>query len=195
VYDPNSPFGAAIDDAVLGVRTDLNLTSTLKCEDCHYGTAGAKLNGHGTANARYMLRDKDGNDTLATGTNINCYRCHNPTPSNSIFEDHNQTSNHMDDSRNLFGLSCLNCHGGGTWGGIHGVDAQVTDDEGGGSYNPNVFTYGASLDLITNWTSWAKNGVTCSAIDVDSKLSNCTQHSSKNYQRLFTSAARDYRNP
>jgi predicted CXXCH cytochrome family protein len=194
VYDPNAPFGSVIDDAIQGVRTDLNWTSTLNCEDCHYGTAGAKLNGHGTQNARYMLRDKDGGDTLATAANVICYRCHNPSDGISIYPDHDN-SQHIDDSRNLYGISCLNCHGGGTWGGIHGVNDPVTDDEGGGSYNPNVFTYGASLDLMTNWTSWANNGVTCSAIDVDSKLSDCTQHSSKNWKRLQTSAARDYRDP
>ena len=80
-------------------------------------------------------------------------------------------------------------------GGIHGVDATVTDDDGGGTYNPNVFTFGSGLDLISNWTSWAKNGVTCSATANPTLLSNCTQHGSQRYQRIGGTPNRTYRNP
>ena len=75
-YSSATPFGSAVDNAIQGERTDLAWNSTLNCEDCHYGTATTMLSGHGTANARYMLRDLNGNDVLATGGNINCYRCH-----------------------------------------------------------------------------------------------------------------------
>jgi hypothetical protein len=84
---------------------------------------------------------------------------------------------------NLFGVWCLSCHGGGTFGGIHGVDDPVTDDDGGGSYNPNVFTYGSGLDLINNWDDFTNSGVTCSTPNSNSLLSSCTQHGSKAYGR------------
>jgi hypothetical protein len=150
--------------------------------------------GHGTANARYFLRDLGGNDTLATVGNVNCFRCHNPSDAVSVYPEHDKGA-HIDDSLTLFGIYCLNCHGGGTWGGVHGVDAPVVDDDGGGSYNPNVFTYGSSLDLISNWTSWAKNGVSCSTVNVSTRLNNCTQHGSRNWERIGGSPTRTYRNP
>jgi hypothetical protein len=84
---------------------------------------------------------------------------------------------------NLFGTACLDCHGGGEWGGIHGVDATVTDDDGGGSYNPNVFTYGSGLDLISNWTDWTDGGVSCSTVTNPTQINDCTQHGSQSYGR------------
>jgi hypothetical protein len=84
---------------------------------------------------------------------------------------------HIDDTLTLFGISCLNCHGGAEFGGIHGVDGLVTDDDGGGSYEPNVFTWGSSLDLISSWASGA--AVTCSARADSTLLNDCTQHGSK----------------
>jgi hypothetical protein len=133
-----------------------------------------------------MLRDKAGEDTLpapsGTGNqNVNCFRCHISTgdPASyddtlSAYSDHN-TGQHIDDTRNLFGISCLNCHGGGEFGAIHGVSGLVTDDDGGGSYNPNVFTWGSALDLMSNWTS--PGSLSCSTRSDFTLLSNCTQHS------------------
>jgi len=193
-YGSAAPFGSQVDNAIRGVRTDLAWNSVIACEDCHYGTAAAGLNGHGTANARYMLRNSNGGDTLATGTTILCFRCHNPSDTTSVYPEHDR-SNHIDDSLNLYGISCLNCHGGGEFGGIHGVDAPVTDDDGGGTYNPNVFTYGSGLDLITNWTNWANRGVSCSAKASPTLLSDCTQHSSQSFDRIGTNPTRTYRNP
>jgi hypothetical protein len=182
------PFGSNVDNAIQGVRTDLAWNSVIDCEDCHYGTATNKLQAHGTLNARYMLRDKDGNDTLPTPSssgnlNVNCFRCHISTgdPNTydetlSAYTEHVQGS-HIDDTLTLFGISCLNCHGGAEFGGIHGVDGLVTDDDGGGSYEPNVFTWGSSLDLISSWASGA--AVTCSARADSTLLNDCTQHGSK----------------
>jgi len=196
-YGSAAPFGSSVDNAIQGAtggRADLAWNSQLNCEDCHYGTGTTMLSGHGTANARYFLRDLSGNDTLATAGTVNCYRCHDPSDSVSVYPEHDKGA-HIDDSLNLFGVSCLNCHGGGTWGGVHGVDDPVTDDDGGGSYNPNVFTYGAGLDLISNWTNWAKNGVSCSSPNSFSKLNNCDHHTSTNWERIGTSPTRTYRNP
>jgi predicted CXXCH cytochrome family protein len=193
-YGSPTPFGSSVDNAIQGVRIDLAWDSTLNCEDCHYGTATTMLSGHGTANARYFLRDLNGNDTLATGSNANCFRCHNPSDSVSVFPEHDK-GNHVDDSLTIHGIWCLSCHGGGTWGGIHGVDAPVTDDDGGGSYNPNVFTYGSSLDLMSNWNDWTNNGVSCSTVTAPTRLTDCDQHGSRNWTRIGGAATRTYRNP
>jgi hypothetical protein len=187
-YGSAAPFGSNVDDAIQGVRTDLAWNSVIDCEDCHYGTATNKLQAHGTLNARYMLRDKDGDDTLPTPSssgnlNVNCFRCHISTgdpgtydETLSTYTEHVQGA-HIDDTLNLFGISCLNCHGGAEFGGIHGVDGLVTDDDGGGSYEPNAFTWGSSLDLISTWASGA--AVTCSARADSTLLNDCTQHGSK----------------
>ena len=143
--------GGALANQVFGTDANsdpITWESTLNCEDCHYGTATNKLQAHGTANARYLLRDKDGGDTDAAGLNVNCLRCHISTgdpasydESLSAFTEH-VVGQHVDDTLTLFGISCLNCHGGAEFGGIHGVDGLVTDDDGGGDYEPYVFTWG-----------------------------------------------------
>jgi hypothetical protein len=204
-YASAAPFGSNVDNAIQGQppdgRTDLAWNSTLDCEDCHYGSATNRLRGHGTANARYMLRDKAGNDTLPTPSssgnlNVNCFRCHIPTgdPDSyddtlSAYSDHNQGA-HINDTLNLFGISCLSCHGGAEFGAIHGVDGPVTDDDGGGSYNPNVFTWGSSLDLMSNWTPGGS--LSCSTRANPTLLSGCDQHGSRSWSRGET---RTYRAP
>jgi hypothetical protein len=182
--------GAPLDGAILGGWT---WTSTLACEDCHYGPAGTGLSGHGTANARYMLRDSSGNDTLASGANILCFACHNPSDAVSVYPEHDKAA-HIDDSLNLYGVSCLNCHGGGEWGGIHGQNEPVVEDEGRGTYNPNVFTYGAALDLISNWVGTQGTNVNCSAKakSIPYLLTDCTQHGQQSYNRGYD---RTYRAP
>jgi hypothetical protein len=182
------PFGAQVDLAIEGVRTDLDWNSVIDCEDCHIGPPDPKgavaLGGHGTPTARYMLRDNTGGEAATDpGTaGVVCLNCHDPAGGETLLDDH-YVSQHLTEP-NLFGIWCLSCHGGGTWGGIHGVDDPVTDDDGGGSYNPNVFTYGSGLDLINNWNDFTDGGVTCSTLDANSLLSSCTQHSSKTYGRL-----------
>jgi hypothetical protein len=205
-YSSAAPFGNAVDSAIQGVRTDLAWNSTLDCEDCHVTTDRlgypVGLAGHGSLNARYMLVDKDGNDTAATGANGVCYRCHNPSDTNSVFPDHDQ-GQHLLDSSNLFGIGCLNCHGGGIvggtqWGAVHGVSALdiVTDDSSLATYIPYVFTYGSGIDLMSNWVGTQGQTVTCSTSekrydDVD-LLNNCTNHSSKDWNRAF---GRSYAGP
>jgi hypothetical protein len=198
------PFGAQVNTAIEGVRTDLDWNSVIDCEDCHigppaWGGGSVVLGGHGTPNARYMLRDSSGAEPASppSATTVGCLRCHDPESGETLLDAHGNTS-HDNNPLNLFDLWCLNCHGGGEWGGIHGVDAPVTDDDGGGSYNPNVFTYGSGLDLINNWTDFTDNGVTCSNKASADLLSDCTQHSSKTYGREPSkddAAQRTYRLP
>jgi hypothetical protein len=207
------PFGSNVDSAIQGVRNDLNWGSTLDCEDCHYGEGSRPLNGHGTPLGRYMLRDKDGNDVARPVPmdntdllNTICFRCHiddaapiSGDPNNysltySAFDQHTQGS-HIDNTRNLFGISCLNCHGGGEFGGIHGVSGPVTDDDSATSYNPNVFTWGSGLDLVDDWTTGAA-GVTCSARAMDTLVGNCTQHTTNGTANWRDATqTRTYRDP
>jgi predicted CXXCH cytochrome family protein len=204
-----SPFGNEVDDSLQGFyptgRTDLDWTSTIECEDCHYGPATTQLSAHGTQNARYMLRDEAGNDTLGAGNTILCFRCHlegieayerlgkdDPRASDdiSVFPEHDKSA-HIDDSLTLFGISCLGCHAGGEYGGIHGYNIPVVDDDSGQSYDPNVFTYGSGLDWISNWTNTVGTAVTCSARGDRSLLNLCTQHGSQSYDRGFSRPYRD----
>ncbi len=183
-------FGTQVDASIEGVRTDLDWGSVIDCEDCHIGPPDPKgavaLSGHGTPNSRYMLRDSSGAEpaTQPSDATVICLRCHDPESGESLFEEHGNTS-HDNNPLNLFSIWCLNCHGGGTWGGIHGVDDPVTEGDAGlGTYDPNVFTYGSGLDLINNWTDFTDGGVTCSTNGSNDLLSSCTQHSgSKTYGR------------
>jgi hypothetical protein len=68
----------------------------------------------------------------------------------------------------------------------------VTDDDGAGSYDPNVFTYGAGLDYISNWTSWANRGVSCSSRNGATLLNSCDHHGSTEWGR---GESRTYRAP
>ena len=188
------PFGTEVNNAIQGVRTDLDWNSVIDCEDCHIGPpalggGSVVLSGHGTPTARYMLRDSSGNEQVTTPADdetLICRRCHDPDGflgvGNTLFGPHT-TGQHFQNDRNLYDIGCLSCHGGGEWGGIHGVDAQVTDDDGGGSYYPNVFTYGSGLDLINNWSDFTDKGVSCSAKGSADLLSSCTQHPSNTYGR------------
>jgi hypothetical protein len=195
------PFGSTVDNQIQGVRTDLDWNSVIDCEDCHYGSPTTMLSAHGTATARYMLRDQDGNEaaTFEPGSSSVCFSCHTPDDTTGVFTDHTGTTQHTQDALNIFSIYCLNCHGGGEFGGIHGVDAVVTDDDGGGSYNPNVFTYGSGLDLISNWSNWDARGVSCSTLANATALNSCTQHSSKDWDRNParepTTILRTYRAP
>jgi hypothetical protein len=199
-------------DLATAILSPWTWTSTLDCEDCHYGSP---LAGHGTSTARYMLRDLNGNEapTVVTDTTHVCYGCHDPLAQPTVYAPHGRTGDHQQGSRNLYGIGCLNCHGGGVWGGIHGVDEPVTDDDGGSNsisvclgagnpyacctgpgtgtcYTPNVFTYGAALDRIADWTPGV--AITCSTVGAPNRLTSCKQHGSRNEPRQYS---RPYRAP
>jgi hypothetical protein len=190
--------------AIQGVRTDLDWTSTLNCEDCHYGGATTKLNGHGTANSRYLLRNASGSDAIGdfASKTLICHRCHDPHVNATNFPAHmGQDGNHQTDDDNIYGIACMNCHGGGfpeeyldrgtpttfvtggiPWGAIHGVsdtEASIT------GVTPNLFHYGAALGNTTNWTSLGSPS--CGAIEAVTVMNNCTNHNGKG-----TSDAKSY---
>ncbi|HPR63302.1 MAG TPA: CxxxxCH/CxxCH domain-containing protein [Thermoanaerobaculia bacterium] len=119
----------------------------LHCSDCHLNESNA----HGSRNTFYMLSDSSGNDTAFanvgtdTSTDI-CSKCHNPAvygtgntdTGNSRVTAHNEAGSRCDnidqgdiaflgdDGGNNTQITCLGCHGGLSFGMIHGTN---------GSYN------------------------------------------------------------
>jgi len=109
----------------------------------------------------------------------------------------------MNDADNLYGISCLNCHGGGyveefldrgtpttfttggnEFGGIHGVDNTWAPTWYG--HEPKAFTYGAALGNIDDWTNLGSPS--CGAVSDPTMLSDCTNHSPnrKSYTRSYS---------
>jgi hypothetical protein len=199
--------------------------STLNCEDCHVDTdregVDVGLSGHGSLNARYMLKNASGLDAsgdFATLT-LNCFGCHNPrlpggTGILSNYPEHvGQDGNHMVDADNLYGIACLNCHGGGypdqyldgrgdpqaylpdgiPFGAIHGVPSAAQTPN---SHTPNTFTYGSALGNVTDWTDLGSPS--CGAIEPVTVMSNCNNHSgggTSDDQSYTRSYSRSYRAP
>jgi len=124
----------------LGV-TNVDDNSRLHCHDCHY------LNGHGTANAEYMLQNNVGADALHTASTYGCLKCHVTAYS----ADH-AGGNGSDfqagrtGSGNVMNMSCAACHncGGVGWGGIHGGNYRYTP---GGSPG---WTWNSTTATVTN---------------------------------------------
>ncbi len=126
-------------------------TSKMYCSDCHRST----LNAHGGVNAEYLLRACDGaaangcatsdtNDALGSFGlgNAVCYRCHPKTkyvnkgaggvhgPENAgdlteVFGPPYDSGTRNASKGTLFGLGCIHCHGGTTYGGIHGSGEAI----------------------------------------------------------------------
>jgi hypothetical protein len=196
--------------------------SRLNCEDCHVDTDREGVNvglvGHGSVNARYMLKDAYGADFVGIYDppvrTLNCFACHDPQASGgtgilSNYPKHvGRDGDHMLDGNNLYGIACLNCHGGGypaeyldggiptvyltdgiPFGAIHGVPLGVPTPDG---HKPNIFTYGSALANISNWIDL--DSPSCGAINPLTVLNNCTNHSgsSQGYTRSYS---RSYRGP
>jgi hypothetical protein len=212
--------GGVLVDAVFGTDAHGNAItweSTLNCEDCHVDTdregVDVGLVGHGSVNARYMLKDANGQDVSGSFDlrSLNCFGCHDPLASSgtlSNFDKHvGRDGDHMLDANNLYGIGCLNCHGGGypdqywdqgpvvflpegiPFGAIHGVPSSAATPMG---YTPNLFTYGSGIETIANWESLSSPS--CGALSNVTRLSNCDNHSGagKSYTRGYV---RSYRAP
>jgi hypothetical protein len=214
--DTTAP-GGSLAGAVFGTLADgstpITWESTLSCEDCHYGSATTKLNGHGTTNSRYMLRDASGNDAVGdfSSKTLNCHACHDVHANPTNFPAHTgQDGNHQTDNDNIFGIACLNCHGGGlvesyfdkgnpasyvsgafSWGMVHGVPAAAPTITG---VTPNVFAYGNAIGNVTNWTDLGSPS--CGAIEPVTAINNCNNHNGrgtsdgKTYTRPYSRAFR-----
>lgn len=186
-------------------------TAGLNCSDCHLN----EINAHGSLNSAYMLSDWAGNDALATGTTSTtmteiCVKCHartsygeGNTSTASRTPAHNSNgsrcSNIAPGDRNVYlgynasktntnQLSCLLCHMGDTFGGIHGTNATYSPGMsstwvskkyrfmGSGAamrwYSPNNSTTGNDA----SWEGTATVG--CYTIGTTDTWSNCTSHTS-----------------
>lgn len=174
--------------------------STTECADCHLpgkttGSQPYSNNAHGSVNTEWMMDDASGLDAApvdsVSGTTMTvvCVKCHNAetyayngsVTGYSRYTQHVKSA-HMDGVDNVFGNGCMNCHGGGAWGSIHGQSTVVTDDDGKGSYNAIFFMDGASIDY---WSA-AGSSVTCSARGSLSTYNlGCTQHGSQSYTRAY----------
>jgi hypothetical protein len=196
--------------------------STLNCEDCHVDTdregVDVGLSGHGSLNARYMLKDANGADLVGIYDppirTLNCFGCHDPqapggTGILSNYSKHvGRDGDHMFDGNNLYGIACLNCHGGGypdqyldrgtptvylpdgvPFGAIHGVPPTAATPDG---HTPYIFTYGSALANISNWIDLGSPS--CGAINPLTVMSNCTNHSGSS-QSYIRSYSRPYRAP
>src|SRR3989338_10430133 len=106
-------------------------TSYVTCSDCHY-VHGAPTGGN-YYTIDYLLRTYNPAGAGATNEeHVLCFKCHrydvyhasgaNRTRSRVT---HPINTNHDVNTDNAFTIWCLNCHGGGANGGIHGSNAGV----------------------------------------------------------------------
>lgn len=189
-----------------GGKPNWNDTSVMGCADCHTTDGGNTTNGnaHGSV-SEYLLKDSTGAaiEGSFNGGNENCALCHNNygtahTGGNGSDFDDSVTqvgaarltaSTPKAKTGTMFGLACINCHGGaqgngtGTgdnngFGWIHGT-SQVFVQGAGGTRNAYRFMNGSSLRYYTpgNTTTWDTGGGTCYTLGTADTWGNCTQHS------------------
>jgi mono/diheme cytochrome c family protein len=195
-----------------------NDTSVMGCADCHTSdgantTAG---NAHGS-DSEYLLKDSHGTATQASEDNplptnkgdtatpsYICYKCHNwdkhgpgvgHTGSQADYKEsvgNVGPSNRVTGSAQIFGISCLNCHGAPDWGTLHGTSQQFRRPTGGSDplFDDTVrkayrfMNGGAQRFYIENNTQtgsydpddWAGTSITCWTISGADDWSSCTQH-------------------
>lgn len=194
--------------------------SATECADCHLGQEDAGTptyyhNAHGGKGLQWLLLDKNGLDKALTHgssgdedlvSTVLCYKCHDPVDYasdgsglESRYEKHDQNG-HSSWTSNVFGIGCLNCHGGDTRQPVDGTDADLVkggihgtnrSDNGGldrkgvaiEPYDRVRFTNGAALDY---WMD-SSGSVTCSAQGRPAFGHNidCTQHGSQSYTRRY----------
>jgi predicted CxxxxCH...CXXCH cytochrome family protein len=208
LYSAGKFMSAGTDEAG---RPNWNDASVMGCADCHTtdGANGSSGNAHGST-SEYLL--KDGAGTAAEGSytlgNENCARCHNNygtahTGGNgSDFQENlagvgaarmTGTSKGMG---SIFGLACMNCHGGAQgngsvasdsngFGWIHGTSQVFPTgaDGGAGTRNAYRFLNGSSLRFYTpgnaNWDSGTGTCITLNSksASFSGQWGTCTQHS------------------
>lgn len=140
------------------------------------------------------------NYTSLSGTNLVpdrniCFNCHradvyyansagayaaDAVASNLSRVDHNPARDTGDtqefqDARNIWGIACMNCHGGGNLGTIHGTGGAPADTTNVAT-SPRLgfrLIYGAAWDA---YTASVATGVVCSIQNAASQVSACTTH-------------------
>ena len=183
--------------------------SVMGCADCHTvdGANHTDGNAHGS-NSEYLLKDADGLATIGTfaGKTYNCYRCHSPTyydygattetrhtdnSSDWVDTAGNDAPNRSASDGNIFGIACMNCHGGvesgiqsapvgPEFGTIHGTTQTYGIGENGDSGTRLAYRFmnGNSLRYYDP-NSWTNTTISCYTIDSNEEDSfgACSQHS------------------
>ncbi|WP_242393097.1 CxxxxCH/CxxCH domain c-type cytochrome [Anaeromyxobacter oryzisoli] len=191
-------------------KPNWNDTSVMGCADCHTtdGANGTSGNAHGST-SEYLLKDASGAATegaYASGTEI-CGRCHahasyGTTHTGGNGSDFNDSVAQTGSARltsstpkgsagSIFGIACLNCHGGGQgngsgtgdtngFGWIHGTSQVFPTGASGavGTRNAYRFMNGSSLRFYQpGAATWDTGGGSCYTLANATTFGNCTQHS------------------
>ncbi len=206
-----------------------NDTSVMGCADCHTvdGANGTAGSAHGSTAAEYLLKDSSGGAALGSypSGNYVCARCHvagsystsgshGPTNGSDFQDGSGLTYNaNVSGSRKnpggkggtVFGLACLNCHGGAQgngsvstdtngFGWIHGT-SQVFGNGVGGTRNAYRFMNGSSLRFYSpgeaNPENWQTSSFSCYTLSgTTDTWGSCTQHSTGKSMGAGSSRAR-----
>jgi len=195
-------------------NTGWNEMAVMSCADCHTndGANTTSGNAHGSG-SDYLLKDATGGATRGSGnTTYVCARCHAAAP--YAQGSHVPNGNYYDGrtgSGGVFGIGCLNCHGGspgnvgtaqapttpegGTgislagFGRIHGTSSIFTNNAGG-TRMAYRFMNGGSLRFYSPGTGtgaaqWQGASSACYTISTADSWSGCTAHQNKAYTKPF----------
>jgi predicted CxxxxCH...CXXCH cytochrome family protein len=199
-----------------------NDTSVMGCADCHTtdGANGASGNAHGSG-SEYLLKDGAGGaaEGSVVGVNEICRRCHQMAAGvgyESVSKSYSHTAGNASDFNDsvaqvggarltastpkgnagtVFGIACLNCHGGSqgtgaaagdtnSFGWIHGTNQVFpAGSNGAGTTTRNAYRFmnGSSLRFYqpgaTTWDTGTGTCYTLGGSGVTSGFGNCGQHS------------------
>ncbi len=191
-----------------GIVEYWNDTSQMGCADCHAsdGANGTAGNAHGST-SEYLLKSADGlasQGTEANGLYI-CVKCHN----NGKKSSHSgSTSNYAESvglvgsarlnktNASIFGITCINCHGGAPGNGetpvpqvglgrIHGTSQTFYTVTSTGPVTRSAyrFTNGGALRYfapgnLNDVMADDASGKSCYTLGAGDSWSNCAQHGS-----------------
>jgi hypothetical protein len=161
--------------------------STVSCSDCHTSDMSGDPAGSHGSNNRYMLR---GNETANGDPAVFCFNCHkydvydNGGGNQGLGRvDHPFNGNHQSTLPKI-GIWCMNCHGGGSLGGIHGSNEGLGPG-GGTSPLGERFLNGAAIIGFTAPTTANNSGGCWTKGDPDS-VNNCTRgHSDQSFSANY----------
>ncbi|MFC1943496.1 cytochrome c3 family protein, partial [Chloroflexota bacterium] len=149
-------------------------SSTIYCSDCHGSETTTDPAGpHGSTNKSLLAGSTD-------DATIVCYKCHrsdvygtSPSSPSLSRASHPINSQHTDGADNVWGIFCLNCHGGATAGGIHGTHAGV--GSGGTAPLGEHFMNGAAMTGFTAGTGGSGNSGRCWTKSGTDSVNSCTK--------------------
>ncbi|MFC2072908.1 cytochrome c3 family protein, partial [Chloroflexota bacterium] len=148
-------------------------SSTIYCSDCHGSDITTEPAGaHGSTNESLLAGS-------TSDSAIVCYKCHRydvyggTSPANASLSraSHPINSSHVDNADNVWGIYCLNCHGGATAGGMHGTNAGV--GSGGTAPLGDHFMNGASMTGFTTGVGGSGNSGRCWSKSTTDSVNSC----------------------